>query len=40
MFNSGCPDEMGIWAEKTFQDGVGIIYSLAKHAVKLMGYGA
>ena len=37
MVNSSYPEKMGNWAEKTFQDGVGIIYSLARI---LLRYGA
>jgi hypothetical protein len=33
--NKSCSEEMGNWAEKTFQNGVGIIYSLARDVVTL-----
>jgi hypothetical protein len=33
--NSNCSEKMGNWAEKTFQNGVGIIYSLLRAVVTL-----
>ena len=39
MNNKSCPEEMGNWTEKTFYNGVGIIYSLVRRPIKLMRYG-
>ncbi|MDL2122105.1 MAG: hypothetical protein LWX51_03265 [Deltaproteobacteria bacterium] len=33
MNNKSCPEEMENWAEKAFQDGVEIIYSLVRDVV-------
>ena len=38
MVNKSCPEEMGNRAEKAFQDGVGIIYSLGRDV--MLRYGA